>query len=287
MLINFIGCGKIGKTLAKLIQQNKVATIQDIVTTHPLSAQSAQIFIGAGTVCLEISNLRPADIYFIATPDQAIEPTLQNLLSQHILATGSIIAHFSGALSSEILAAARRHNCLVASIHPIKSFADPGDSVRSFSGTYCTLEGDVNALEKLASLFTKLGGKVFSIDPSKKALYHAATAFASNYLVALDFIATTLLTQATISKELAKEIVASLMQGALNNLKTLSPQMALTGPLQRGDITTLRQHLDSLENSSFLAAYRELAKITLSFTTHKDEVKQSIEKLLTQQPLSP
>ena len=99
MLINFIGCGRVGKSIAHLFCTNKLATIGGIVTSSLKSAATSVEFIGEGTAYTAMKNLSPADIYFITTPDEIIEATCNRLVKETILKKESIVVHCSGSLS--------------------------------------------------------------------------------------------------------------------------------------------------------------------------------------------
>jgi predicted short-subunit dehydrogenase-like oxidoreductase (DUF2520 family) len=64
-------------------------------------------------------------------------------LAQAVPLTGSVVFHCSGALASDRLQAVRAAGGAVASVHPIRSFADPQAVAQAFAGTYCGMEGDV------------------------------------------------------------------------------------------------------------------------------------------------
>ena len=105
---------------------------------------------------LSIEMLPEADITFITTPDHVIESTALRLLQSPNFRADSIMVHCSGALPASIL----EHDikpCLTASAHPMHSFADPGKSVATLAGSYCTLEGSNHAVAVLTGLFSQLG----------------------------------------------------------------------------------------------------------------------------------
>lgn len=72
-LINIIGAGRLGKTIARLIKVHQAGTIQGICNTTFKSAKNAIQFIGQGKPFLSIESLPPVDITIISTPDDQIE----------------------------------------------------------------------------------------------------------------------------------------------------------------------------------------------------------------------
>ena len=116
------------------------------------SALRAKQFIGAGDAISTWAELIPANITLLAVPDDAIE-TVGTLLTQHhLLSQGSVVFHCSGAKSSHTLHALRAQGAVVASVHPVRSFANPQDVATNFAGTICSIEGDAYAIQVLSPL---------------------------------------------------------------------------------------------------------------------------------------
>src|ERR1035437_93519 len=104
--MTLVGAGKVGKTLARLWTVNQTFHLQDVLTRTPESAIRAVNFIGAGQAVNEYANLRPADIYLIASPDNQIRKCCEALAGTGLLCAGSVVFHCSGALPSSVLQAA-------------------------------------------------------------------------------------------------------------------------------------------------------------------------------------
>lgn len=282
LTLNIIGAGKLGKTLGYLLAQNTTITLSGVCNTTLASSQEAVNILGSGKAYPSIQALPPADLTLIATPDSLIEKVANELSQQTNLAPQSIVFHCSGALSSEILSSLRLFGCAIASVHPMKSFVNTALANQNLAGIYCALEGDTSALAILSPLFTSLGAIPFAISNQAKGLYHAAAVFASNYLVTLGHQASLCLQGAGVTPELVMPIILHLMQSSLNNLKqTLSFNQALTGPLQRGDLSTLQKNLQALTNKEQQQLYALLGKATLPLTTLDDDQYEKILQFLS------
>ncbi|MBC7751511.1 MAG: NAD(P)-binding domain-containing protein, partial [Candidatus Saccharibacteria bacterium] len=146
--LNIIGCGNVGKTLAHLWVKHGVFQIQDVCNRSLESAQNACTFIGQGNPIQSFNDLHPADVFLIGTADQSIADCCELLVASNVLQAGNIVFHCSGALPTSILNSAKNVGAFIASIHPIKSFADPSLCVTTFAGTFCGAEGDVAALDE-------------------------------------------------------------------------------------------------------------------------------------------
>jgi len=283
--VNFIGCGKLGKVIASLLWINNAALINGIVNTSLESSEKVIKLIGQGSAYNKIAELPAGDIYFITTCDDAIQSVCMELAST--LPQGAIVIHCSGTLSSDILNVVKQYSCYVASIHPIKSFANTQDSIDSFTGTYCALEGEGNAIDVIKPLFEKIGGNVFHIDKHNKKLYHIAGVIGNNYLVTLHYYALQAYLAAGIDKTTAKNILAMLMTDTLKNTKKLDNEKLLTGPIQRGDIETIKTHMSFLNNQLMIKSiYSTLGLATLPITNHLEKKKEELsEALMTELPL--
>ncbi len=279
--INFIGAGKLGKTLAKLILKHNIGKIQGIKNSSFLSGVKAVKFIGQGQAYKEIKDLPMADITFITTPDAVIQQCCEELCRSAKLNLKSTIVHCSGALSSEVLQQAKTLGCCIASIHPMQSFANVKISIGQFKGTYCAIEGDPLAISILSNIFSDMGANIFEIVKSKKALYHTAGIFASNYLIVLCDIAITCLKDAGVEPTIAKEIISSLMKNTVNNLQIKSAKNALTGPIKRGDSDIVSNHLEALTDFNLRNIYQTLGLATLALANLPKDKEDELKKILT------
>lgn len=281
LTVNILGCGRLGKTIGRLFHLHNVAKIQCVMNSTSESTLGAVNFIGEGKAVKSYDELLPADVTFITTGDKRIPLICDQLVQSGKLKPSSIIAHCSGALTSDILAAAKTANCKIASIHPIKSFASPTEALSSFPRTFCSLEGDGEAQIVLSQLFEAIGAVVFSISKENKMQYHAATTMANNYLVTLHYHAMQTLIRSGVEEPIAMSITSRLMNDALTNLKISSHKKALTGPIQRGDVDTVKQHLHAIEDGVTKNIYSALGVGTLPITTHETGVTEQFKKTLS------
>lgn len=281
--VAMIGAGNLGKTLGRLLVNHQLATILGVVNRSIDSAEKSVQWIGDGCAFADIASLPPANLILITTPDDALVDTCLRLQKNPHLLPGSVVVHCSGSLTSDVLWPMKALGCPVASIHPMRSFADPTLSVTAFPGTFCAYEGDLDAINLIAPLFQALGAVTYPIETDKKSLYHAAGVFASNYLVTLSHQALSCLTRAGVGSDMAMKIIVDLMRGTLLNLEqTQSPAHALTGPIQRGDLATIRNHLTAFEDPHQKDLYTALGKATLALTSHDKKTILALCEALTQ-----
>lgn len=266
--LNVIGAGRVGRTLASLWREKDTFAVQDVLASSPEGARAAVAFIGAGNPVGAIDGLRAADVWMITTPDREIAGSAAKLSG--VVRSGDVVFHCSGSMASSELAAAGTR---VASVHPLKSFADPREAARTFAGTYCAAEGDSKALEVLVPAFERIGGRISRIDPQLKTVYHAASVIVCNYLTAL--LETGLLSyeKAGLDRDTATRMMAPIVRETLENVLALGTTRALTGPIARGDHAVVAGHLEALDawNARVAAIYRELGAVALELARERGE----------------
>jgi predicted short-subunit dehydrogenase-like oxidoreductase (DUF2520 family) len=238
--LNIVGAGHVGRTLGRLFAARGVFAVQDVRTRSLASARTAVAFIGAGMPV--DADMRPADVWMLAVADDAIAGVAA-ALAQATPMAGATVFHCSGAKASGELDALRRAGAVIASVHPVRSFADPAAVAAAFDGTFCGVEGDADALAVLLPAFEAIGARPVRIDPAAKTVYHAAAVFASNYLVTVMDAALRAYEAAGIPADVARELARPLATETLANVLRLGPAAALSGPIARGDAATVaRQH---------------------------------------------
>ena len=258
--MNIVGCGKLGGTLARLWTEHSTLTIQGILNRTPEHTTTALAFIGAGQAVDQFASLQPAQYTLIGAGDDQIATCCEQLAASGVLRTGDIVFHCSGA----VLAAARACGALIASAHPLTSFADPAQLAQHFSGTWCTLEGDDDAVDSLERAFAQIGALTQRISSEHKLVYHAAAVFASNYLVTVLDAALQAAQLAGISSGNASRMLAPLIEESVRNVLQHGAAQALSGPIRRGDYQTVRRQQSALaqEDAVLGEFYRQLAQAT-------------------------
>jgi predicted short-subunit dehydrogenase-like oxidoreductase (DUF2520 family) len=225
-------------------------------------------------------------VVFITTPDDAIQSTCERIAQHNGFEKDSVVIHCSGALSSAILLSARHCQARVATLHPLQSFASAEQAEKLVSGSYFAVEGDEVALPVVRQLVADLNGVLLEITPEGKTLYHAAAVVASNYLVTLVHAAQALNRSAGMSPELSFKALHPLIQGTLKNIGSKGIPEALTGPIARGDVETVRAHLKTIEEQTpeLLAIYMVLGRCTVDLAKAKgsldDKAAEELVRIL-------
>ncbi|MBP8225649.1 MAG: DUF2520 domain-containing protein [Rhodoferax sp.] len=266
--LNLIGAGRVGQTLGRLFQAAGVVELQGVLTRSAESVRQAVAFMGAGQACTVLAELPAADIWLLAVPDAHIATTSRALSQIAVAQRPALAFHCSGALACDQLQALRDLRWQVASAHPLLSFARPELALTQFAGTPCALEGDATALRLLDSAFTQIGAQCFAVAAHDKLLYHAAAVFATNFLPVLQDMAEQLWQHSGMPPALIEQMRGTLLHNAVNNIVTLGPKAALTGPAARGDLALVAAQARALVqwNAQAGAAYQALSQLAVSLS---------------------
>lgn len=261
--INLVGCGRVGKTLGRLWHEQQVLQIQDVLTSAPESAREAVAFIGTGRAVDSLAGMRPAELWLLAVPDRQIAGSAADMARALRDMTPAIAFHASGALGANELAPLQTQGWHTGSAHCILSFATPAAAVQQFAGTPCGIEGDPAAADALQNVFSAIGAECFGVPAQKKLLYHAAAVFGTNFLPVLQALAEELWRDSGVPPALLPQLRSRLLRNAVDNVLSLGPAAALTGPAARGDAALVERQGRAIADWDAVAgeAYAALSEL--------------------------
>lgn len=264
--IALVGAGRVGQTLGRALRRRGFR-IGAVLTRRPATARAAARFIGAGhpisNLKAEISKVGDAGIVLITTNDNQVAVAAQALARLKKNWRGRVVLQASGALSSRVLTPLRRRGAAVGSLHPLYPFPKP---LRVFPpGVVFGIEGDARARQQALALVHALRGQPMEVRSTEKALYHAAAALVAGHLLTLADMGVRALVRAGVRKSRARGVLVPLAHATLRCYERWGGR-AWTGPLERGDIETVRGHLAGLRRlpPHYLETYRTLARAALS-----------------------
>lgn len=251
---SIVGAGRLGTVLgAALVRRGWTAAA--IVDKDARAARESRRIIGRGKVlpyrpALPGKGLngtvRLGDVVIVAVPDDAVSRVAAGLARSGGTWAGRIVFHMSGLLPARVLEPLRKRGAHVASVHPVQSFPHKDAPPSIFRGITWGVEGDPAAVAAAEEMVRLLRGNILLLAEKDKPLYHAACSLASNAVIALGWTASGLLGAAGIEERAAAGILFPLVQGTLQNVNNFGPEKALTGPILRGDVATIRTHLEAL-----------------------------------------
>jgi predicted short-subunit dehydrogenase-like oxidoreductase (DUF2520 family) len=257
-----VGAGAVGTALALALTRAgwpvQAVASRDATRRERLAdaAGGARAFAEAQALIEEV------ELVIVAIPDDALRPFARAVR----LYSGQAMVHTSGALGAEVLEPAMAAGTQVGGFHPLVAFADTERAVAALHGATVAVEGDDQLVTLLAEMAEALGARAVRLAPGSKAAYHAAAVLAAGGFVALLDAIAELGRVAGLDEAGALAIYGPLIEGTLGNARSLGIRTALTGPMTRGDVGTLRAHLAALAQHApgvlplyVAAAEREIA----------------------------
>ena len=279
-VIGLVGAGAVGPAVAlRLLAAGW--TMGTVASRRLESAERASAILGARSVSTSSEAAgKNADLLLLAVPDREIASVATELAAAKVVRKGSLVLHFSGALSSEVLSPLGAGGASVGSIHPLQSFTDVESAVERLSDTFLFFEGDDP--ERIRAVAEDLGGRPVPIDPAGKVLYHAGAAAACNLAVAMIDLGVRLFGEAGIGHEDAMAALLPLIKGTVGNLEDVGLPGALTGPVSRGDADTVKAHLLAIREHcpDLLAAYTEASRHAVRVGMEKGSLAEGAASIL-------
>lgn len=264
-----IGAGKAGRALAHAMRVGGI----DVVGLH--GRRPAE-----GTTWGEWpKSLARASIVLVTVRDAELDGVLRDLLAAD-LANGAVVLHASGTAEPSALELLRSQGHPGGTFHPLLPLTDPTRAAEQLHRAWIGIDGDAGARSASRELAAAIGASVVEIPDGVKARYHAAAVLVSNFPVVLLALATRVLTEAGVSEEAARGAAGTLLMAAVENVRALEPSAALTGPVARGDVETVRAHLAALaEMPDVLEVYRVLSREAISLAESAGAERGKLEEL--------
>ncbi len=288
--VAIIGAGRVGSSVGFLLKRAGY-TVTAVAARTRATVEKAQAFIGSGIALTDVVQAAmTADVVFITTPDGAIKTVCDAIAHGGGLRQGTLVVHTSGAHTLELLDSARESGAYRAVIHPLQSIPSRDLGIKNIPGSYFRIEADPEALPLARGLVKDLGGIELEMpgwSPAKSspALYHAGAVVVSNFFVALVDYGLRFYQALGADKKEALKAVLPLIKGTLANIESAGLPGALTGPISRGDVETIRAHMDAMREKApeLLGLYRQLAKHTIEVARERQSLSpEALRELLHQ-----
>ena len=221
------------------------------------------------------------DLLLITTPDSIISEVSEQLSKIETDWDKKNVVHCSGSFSAEILNPLAKLGAKTASMHPIQTFKK-GDDSKRLNNIYISLQGDEDLIRDLKDIVNDLNSNPLILDEKQKQAVHISAVFASNYLVALLNTSDTILKEQGI--ENGVQILKPLIVQTLHNIFEKGTLLSLTGPVSRGDSSTISDHLERLSNDHEIRElYRVLGRVCLGIIKEQNSLSEeqisNIDKL--------
>jgi len=252
-----IGPGRAGTTIA-LALRALGWTVTAVAGRAPDAQSTTTAAAALASRAMPVSDAaRGAALVLVATPDRAIEHTIAT--AEPAIAPGALVVHLAGSRGLDVFEGLRatRADVRVGALHPLQSFPTATIGLERLPGSWAAVAGDP-AVSELAH---SLGLRTFTLADADRVRYHAAAVVAANHLVSLLGQVERLAAGCGVPFEAFGGLVVACVENAF----ALGPAGALTGPVARGDLSTVEAHLralDPAEREAYRALAREAARLT-------------------------
>ena len=205
-------------------------------------------------------------VILLAVRDGQLDVALDELRTQDGMRSGTVVLQVSGSAEPAARDRAEAAGMHYGTFHPLLPLIDPSLASFRLQGSVIGVEGDPAAHRVATWLASRLGATTIEIPRAERAAYHAAAVMASNFPVTLAALAEGLLSRIGVDAVSAHRAVRALMAASVENLAAAPRALdALTGPIARGDVATVRAHTTALHGSRpYHDVYEVLSRATLA-----------------------
>ena len=274
MNVALIGAGSVGTAVASILH----GAGHRIVSVGPPGRRSSER--AADRLQSEVAEPRiavtDADLVLIGTPDGAIGSVAT--ASGPGLREGAVVCHFAGSLGLAPLAPVVEAGAARAAAHPVQACPDADTAVRRLPGSAWGVTCDDAATGRISEMIERdLSGTVVFVAEDERPVWHAATATTANGIAALLALSEDMLSSIRTEDPIA--VLGPLAAGTVANAREGGGGApTLTGPLVRGEVATVKRHLDSLGrvDPDALVAYRRVAAVVLTAAQQSGRIDEVV-----------
>jgi predicted short-subunit dehydrogenase-like oxidoreductase (DUF2520 family) len=265
--IAFVGAGIVGKSLALALSRQGYSVVAASSRSFPSAQELAHLVMGVTAYEAAEEAAGASDVVFITSPDDAIATVVSSISWRPEQA----VVHCSGVSSLDVLEPALVLGAAVGTIHPMQAFSSVETGVQSIPGTTFGIEGEGGMRAYLEQMATSIGGRPIFLRPEDKALYHLSGVMMGGLLSTLAAVAAQLWEHLGLQRDDGVWALAPMMRQVSVNLETSGVPGGLQGPYIRGDVGTIKKHLQVLRARApdVLPLYCHMAWAALPFAIEK------------------
>lgn len=277
MKIGFIGAGKVGFSLGKYFAENGLE-ISGYFSRSESSAREAAAFTGTDFFMSAEKLILVSDAVFLTVPDDEIKNTYLSLPMEQL--REKKICHCSGVLSAEeVFPDIAKYGAKGSSIHPLFPISSKTEAYKELGNAFFCIEGE--CAEEWKKILSDMGNPTRIISGDIKGRYHAACSVASNLMCGIMKESVEILEQCGFSEKEALTSLEPLVMSNIRRIFSVGPTAALTGPVERNDISTVKKHIASISDGTNSDIYKAVSKklIEMSWKRHSKFDYTEMEKL--------
>lgn len=278
-VIGFIGAGRVGFTLGRYFVENGLNVSGYYSRTYEHAVLASQFTDSKSYKTID-ELIAASSIIFITVNDSQIQ-TVWELCKKSDL-TNKILCHCSGAMTASVFSGIEQTKAYGYSVHLLFSFNDKYNSYKEISKAFFTVEGDENHIDYVTDIIKKTGNEYVVIDGTNKDKYHGAAVFVSNLVIGLFHSGKKLLMDCGFCDEQAQKALIPLFINNAANLSCVGESSALTGPVDRNDLDTVKKNINCLDDD-YKDIYVKLSRqlVEIAKNKYRDADYSQMEKLLS------
>jgi predicted short-subunit dehydrogenase-like oxidoreductase (DUF2520 family) len=263
LAVGVISAGRVGSVLGAALARAGHHVV-GVSAVSQASRRRAEELLPEVPVLDPPAVAQAADLLLLAVPDDELGGLVRGLVATGSLRSGQIVVHTSGAHGVAVLAPAAEAGALCLALHPVMTFTGRAEDLLRMTAAsvgVTAADDDEIAWSVGEALVVEMDADPVRIPEHVRPLYHAALAHGANHLVTLVAECADLLRSAGVAG--GERLLGPLLSAALDNALRHGDR-ALTGPVSRGDVGTVRKHLAVLAEQApeVLPSYRVLARRT-------------------------
>lgn len=272
--LNTIGCGRAAGALLRLWLQAGAVNAGHVLNRSRASSEAAVALIGSGLVAESLNDMQHAELWLIGTGDGLIADVARQLADARDDLAGTLVFHLAGRFGLDVLEPLVRAGARVAALHPVRSLTNAPLTVADFAGTACVVEGEPEALAGLEPLVRSIEGLWLPVSGVNRGLYHAAVSVISNVTKGVAWKAQKWLEHAGLPTDTAATVTYQLLYTTMEDLARVGARNSITGPVVRGDTTTIEAHLAALDpfGQNDTDVYRILIRTVLELAQERGDL---------------
>jgi predicted short-subunit dehydrogenase-like oxidoreductase (DUF2520 family) len=258
-----VGAGRVGTAVASLLR-SAGHKVSGVASKTPASVTRAVEVLDAPEMDLDPAGWPDADVVLIGAGEEAIEDLASRAASR---LSGRVVVHFAGSLGVAPLRRAVDAGAIGCALHPVQACPDVATAINRLPGSAWGVTCSRPDAERWAcNLITSdLDGDPRIVAENHRAVWHAASVITSNGIAALLSNSEALLDEIGIAAPV--DVVGPLATGTVANARQGGGGgPTLTGPVVRGEVATVRRHLQAVERQapSMLDGYVSVTRLILA-----------------------
>lgn len=240
--VGVIGAGKVGAVLGAALRAAGHAVVG--VYAHSEESRSRAETLLPEVPVLDVATIvERSELVLLAVPDDQLPGLVSGLATLSAWQPGQLVVHTAGRYGTAVLEPARAAGAIGLAIHPSMTFTGLSLDLQRLQDCSFGVTAPAAVLPIAQALVVEMGAEPVVVAEADRPLYHAALAHGSNHVMTLLGQSTQVLQR--IGVEHPERVLGPLVRATVDNALA-SGENALTGPVARGDVTTVAAHIEAL-----------------------------------------